>query len=789
MKPLSTGAQIAISIAATEAKFIPSPYLENEHVFLGLCKVEDVLTLDEVEGISENQFNDAKREIQNFSNFLRSCGIDPKTARRRLRVIIKYKQPVESNFTGHRSERCREMFNTAERISDEEGKSKIELKHFFHAIMLNPSSILLELFSNLGLKEIIKASLSKEPTYDETIVMEDIKRETEPIEKEKRTPTPFLNKFGRDLTELARQGKLEPCIGRKAEIKKCAQILLQKRKNNPILVGEAGVGKTCIVEGLAQYIVKPDAHENLRNLRIVEINMGSLIAGTRYRGDFEERLENIIKEASSEPNIILFIDEIHTIVGAGEAAGAPLDAANILKPALARGEIKCIGATTTKEYRRYIEKDAALERRFQVVWVEEPTIEETVEIIKGIRKRFEAHYGIFIPDSVIEIAIELSVKYLPDHRLPDKAIDLIDQACARKALFTLTPGKKFEESNGLTVTDIAQVLSERCRIPVKELTEDEKERLLRMEEYFRQRVMGQEHAIKTVAETIRKAKTGLKDPNKPLGSFLFLGATGTGKTELAKALAEFLFHSEERLIVIDMSEYQEKHSVAKLIGAPPGYVGYEEEGYLTGKVRTNPYSVVLFDEIEKAHPEVLDLLLQILDEGRLTDSHGRKVKFTETIVIMTSNLGVSTLQKVKKIGIVVQDEETKDYDSYEKVIEEAVRKALRPELLNRIQKKIIFYPLSKETMKKILREKFLPELNKKLLFKNIKVSLTEEALDFIVSKGYSEEYGARNLKRAFEQYVEEPLSERILEGNFKEGDAIEVQMEGESLKFNLGISN
>jgi len=634
-------------------------------------------------------------------------------------------------------------------------------------------------------------------------------------EKEKKHPmptktrTPLLERFGRDLTRLAKEGKLLPCIGRKEEMRKVAQILVQKRKNNPILVGDAGVGKTCIIEGLVQRIIEPDASPNVRNFRIIELSMGSIVAGTKYREEFEERLEMLIKEASSDPNIVLFIDEIHTVVGAGAVSDGALDASNILKPALARGTIRCIGATTTAEYRKHIEKDSALERRFQIVWVDEPTREEAVLILKGLKPDFEKYHGLKIPDEVIDKAVEFSMRYLTDFRLPDKAIDIIDQACARKVLKTISPVKLKEDTNveEITLEDVARVVSERCRIPIENLTEEESERLIKMEKYLSKRIFGQDHAVKEVAETIRSAKAGLKDPKKPIGVFLFLGTNGTGKTELAKTLAEFLFYDENRLITFDMSEYQEKYSISKLIGAPPGYVGYDEEGQLTSKVRTNPYSVILFDEIEKACPEVFDIFLQIFDEGRLTDAHGRKVNFSEAVIILTSNIGSSlaaikrrigfenlktekaeTITSKKKTGVSHEkdriEEPSEKWKSYTEQIFQAINTIFRPEFLNRIQKKIVFYPLNGETVKLIIN-KIAKELNQLLSSKGIEIVLSDSAIDFLMKKGYNEAYGAREMKRTFEQYISEPLSQMILKGKVKSGQVLRVSSSGDAIQFEI----
>ena len=602
----------------------------------------------------------------------------------------------------------------------------------------------------------------------------------------KRSRTPYLDKFGKDYTKLAREGRLETAIGRRGEIRKVAQILVQRKKNNPILVGDAGVGKTCIVEGLAHHIVQPDAPESIRSLKIIELGMGALVAGTKYRGDFEERLDMLLKEASSDPNIVLFFDEVHLMVGAGASGEGGMDAANILKPALARGEIKCIGATTTAEYHKFIEKDAALERRFQIVWVDEPTPKEAVQILRGIRPKYEEYYGISIPDEAIEAAVSLSVRYLPDFRLPDKAIDLIDQACSAILLGTVSGEKAAEakEDRTLKAGDVAAVVSVRCRIPVEELTAEESERLLAMEDFLRERIVGQDHAVKAVSETIRRTKAGLKDPQKPIGVFLFLGSTGIGKTELAKALAGFLFCDESRLVAIDMSEYQEKHTVSRLLGAPPGYVGHEQEGILSQKIRANPYSVVVFDEVEKAHPAIFDIFLQIFDEGRLTDSHGRRINFTETIIILTSNLGTgkAVRHRQRHIGFGQEaggggDAETQkaeqDRSEYEAGVFAAVSSALRPELLNRIDQKIVFYPLGRDAVRTII-DKIGARVNERLAGRGIGIVLEEGARDFLMEKGYSEAYGAREMVRAFETHITKPLSQQILEGSIKRGDKVVI---------------
>ena len=797
MSDLSIASKIAFSFSVFEAQALGSEYVDSEHLFIGLCKVEDILNVgkESVRGISDKEWQDAKKETKEFRDFLLSNGLDPVKTRRRLRKILSEVQKGKKEFSGHRSKRCKEAFAKAETMSRTDGKAFILLRHLFLAVLSQHSPQIERLFLEFSLKiNDFQKDYPKEQDEGGKRATDDEKPEEVELQSNKESKTPFLDKFGRDITKLAIEGKLDPVIGRKDEIKKVVQILIQKRKNNPILVGDAGTGKTCIVEGLAQRIVAPNSPENIRNLRIVEISMGGIVAGTKYRGEFEEKLEKIVKEASSDPNIVLFIDEIHTAVGAGSVEGNTLDASNILKPALARGEIKCIGATTTGEYRKYIEKDPAFARRFQIVWVDEPTREEAVEILKGIRPKFEEYHKVKISDEAIEKTVELSMKYLTDLRLPDKAIDIIDQACARKILKTISHFEKSRKREVITAGDVLKVVSEMTRIPMDSLTEDEKERLLRMEDYLRKRVMGQEHAIKEVSDTTRMAKLELKAPNKPLAVFLFVGATGTGKTELAKAIADFLFHNENRLLVFDMSEYQEKHAIARLIGAPPGYVGHEEEGELTSKVRTYPYSVVLFDEIEKAHPDIFDIFLHIFDEGRLTDSHGRRVSFSETVIILTSNAG-SDLARVedggkKVVGFDIEkqidtNEKEDKWKEYEKQILQALSIAFRPDFLNRIQKKIIFYPLDKDTVKEILEKKLLKAFNEQISVKGIKVSLSDSAKDFLIEKGYSEIYGMREMQRIFDQYITETISKMILKNEVKQGQILEVSVSNGTMHFRI----
>jgi ATP-dependent Clp protease ATP-binding subunit ClpC len=655
-----------------------------------------------------------------------------------------------------------------------------------------------------------------------------------PQKSEKKSKTPALDHFCRDLTQLAAAGELDPTIGRQKEIERVMEVLSRRKKNNPVLIGEPGVGKTAIVEGLAQLIASGNCPDALKDHRVLALDMAAVIAGTKYRGQFEERLKAVMNEIAQNRNIILFIDELHTLVGAGAAEGA-IDASNMLKPALARGELQCVGASTLNEYRKYIEKDGALERRFQTVIVDPPTLEETIEILKGLRKRYEDHHRIVIPDESLDAAAKLSERYITDRFLPDKAIDVIDEAGARARIGAQVPppevaelkakleainrekeaavrDQNFERAAALrdqerdlqgqilaqqeawekerqtrrpvvAEEDVAFIVSRWTGIPVTRLQEAESSRLLRMEEELHLQVVGQDEAIRAISRAIRRSRAGLKDPRRPIGSFVFSGPTGVGKTELARALARFLFADAQALIRVDMSEYMEKFSVSRLIGAPPGYVGYEDSGTLTKAVRRKPYAVVLLDEIEKAHPDVFNILLQVLDEGRLTDNYGRMIDFKNTVVIMTSNVGARDITKTSSLGFVHQGPEGQFERIAEKVKDE-INKTFNPEFLNRLDDVIVFHPLSREHIAQIVAI-VLKELMGRLSDEELTLRLTESATDFLVRHGYDEHYGARPLKRAIQRYIEDPLSEKILLGEFSRGDEIEVDTapDGQHLQF------
>ena len=649
-----------------------------------------------------------------------------------------------------------------------------------------------------------------------------------------KTKTPSLDEFGTDLTLAAQEQRLDPVVGREKEIERVIQILARRTKNNPVLIGEPGVGKTAVVEGLAARIVNSEVPDILEGKKVIQLDMGLLVAGTKYRGEFEERLKKIMDEIRQAGNIILIIDEMHTLIGAGAAEGA-IDAANILKPALSRGEIQVIGATTLEEYRKYVEKDSALERRFQPIIIEEPSVEDTIEIIKGLKPKYEEHHKLKISDEAIVAATELSYKYITERFLPDKAIDIIDEAASKLRIQTsaLPPegkelekqlkavikqkedairNQEFETASNLrddeadlkekirelsvkwredneenkpvvTAEQVAQVVSMMTGIPTTKITEGESERLLKLEETLHKRVIGQDQAVVALSKAIRRARVGLKSPNRPIGSFIFSGPTGVGKTELAKALAEAVFGSEDNMIRVDMSEFMEKHSTAKLIGSPPGYVGYDDGGHLTEIIRKKPYSVILFDEIEKAHPDVFNIMLQIFDDGRLTDSKGRHINFKNTIIIMTSNVGASMITSTSKLGFSVADDEQKDkYERLKDTVMEEMKKAFRPEFLNRIDDIIVFAHLSKSEIREIV-DLMLNDLFKRLASQNLTIEVTDEVKDYLGEAGYSEAYGARPLRRLIQKRIEDGLAEEILSGKYKPGDKIILKLKDQKIVF------
>ncbi len=783
----SPSIDISWSLAEAEAAHAGFSEIGIAHFWVGVCKAVEVSVsellkagnpeLQAMEGQVEADFLEVREAFS-------GAGLSPKLLRRAIRAELgkrsgKFARPL------HRSPTLREVFKQGAALASVDG-GRLRPAHLVVALVEQWEPVVSTAVTKLGHDpdEVLRGLSAR-------LIGERQKtpRPKTQDEKMREKKDSALLRFGRDLTELAAKGALPPLIGRRAEMLKITQILLQSRKNNLILVGEPGVGKTGIVEGFAQLLAEGKLPDALGRPAVIEISLTSLVAGTKYRGEFEERLEAVVREASQEPKPILFIDEIHLLLGAGSASGS-MDAANILKPALARGAIRVIGATTIREYRQTIEKDGALERRFHAVRIEEPSADEAVAILLALRPRLEAHHGVALEEAALRAAVEWSVRYLPDFRLPDKALDLVDQACAAVRFATLSPQKGrdglslFRAGTGcpshLLVVgreEIAAALAARCGIPVGTLTADEGARLMALEDDLGRRVKGQPEAISAVAEAVRLARAGLKKPRRPVGVFLFVGPSGTGKTELAKALAENLFHDERRLIRFDMSEFMEEHSVAKLIGSPPGYVGHDEGGQLSDAIRTHPYSVVLFDEIEKAHPKILDLFLQIFDEGTLTDSQGRKCDFRESVIILTSNLGTGGVVK-RRMGFGAEEEEHRQ-DACAPV-EDAIRKALRPELVNRLTKVVHFKPLELETAREILG-KLVAEFNRRLADRNVTVALDDSAEELIVREGFSKEYGARNLERVLDRLLGTLIAEALLGGEISDREEVRVMAKGSML--------
>ncbi len=752
MAEYTVGALLCWHVAALEARAAEHGTIKPTHLFIGLCAAcemsfEDIMTAVG-EGASLDQVPAVQTQLEELRRVFLKAGVDVKATRRRLREVMGKEGMVPPDGVMHRDEKTKGFFARGEAIAVGTDGKILRPVHLLWALCEDTEQPWNAVMSELGAShaELLETAEMAGRSATPADIPVDVPAGSahEPLGGKTRrdSKTPLLDRFGRDITALARDGKLTPTIGRKTEILRLGQVLLQRLMRNAILVGDAGVGKTCIVEGLAQRLAGDDVtYEPLKNKRIIEISAASLVMGTKYRGEFEERLQGIIAEVTADPNIILFIDEFHTLMGAGAAGDGNMDAADILKPVLSRGDIQCIGATTTREYRRYIEKDTAFQSRFEVVWVEEPIHDDAIEILRGWRETIEAHYSLKISDEALEAAVRMSVRYLTDQRLPRKAMNLIDRACSRAILDTFSAAGASAMIGRL---QIARVVANETGIPIEQIigeTDHEgggEQRLLQMEAVLHQRVKGQDEAVTAVSEAIRTARAGLKDPNRPLGVFLFLGPTGTGKTELAKALAEFLFGSEDRIVRLDMSEFAERHTTARLIGSPPGYVGYDEEGQLTGPIRTHPYSVVLLDEIEKASPEVHQLFLQVFDDGRLTDAKGNPVSFREAIIIMTSNLGVSI---PRGIGFDTGDTGADMAALRERTLEE-VRKVLRPELRNRIQRTVVFDPLTRPVIREII-DKIVGNVMARIAHRGITMTLDDSAYELLMQEGFDESYGAR----------------------------------------------
>ena len=804
-------ARAAIGLAVETAETLGHNYVGTEHLLIGLLREEN--------GVA--------------SRVLDANGVK---AEKVLELVNQLISPSQSVGTAERSTYTPGARRVLENSYREAVRFKAPLigtEHLLIAMIRESDSVAVRLLNTMGVSiqriylEVLSAMGEDAPAGKEEL-------QSGRSSGRGQANTPTLDNYSRDLTALAREGRLDPVIGRESEIRRLIQILSRRTKNNPCLIGEPGVGKTAVVEGLAQMIAGGDVPEMIARKRVMTLDLSGMVAGSKYRGEFEERIKNVLAEVREDGEVLLFIDEIHTIIGAGGAEGA-IDASNILKPSLARGEVQLIGATTIEEYRKYIEKDAALERRFQPVTVEEPGEEEAIAILKGLRPRYEAHHKVTITDNALVAAVRLSARYINDRFLPDKAIDLIDEASSKVRLTVyVEPGEikelekdiaamekqkeaaikaeayekageikrkqgkkrekiekirakwqKEKESRKLIVDEgeIADVVSGWTKIPVRKLEEGEAERLKKLEEILHGRVVGQEEAVSAVAKAIRRGRVGLKDPKRPIGSFLFLGPTGVGKTELCKALAEAMFGTENALIRVDMSEYMEKHSVSKMIGSPPGYVGYDEGGQLSEKVRRNPYSVILFDEIEKAHPDVFNVLLQVLDDGHITDAQGRKIDFKNTILIMTSNAGAENIVSPKRLGFASSDDAGERYKFMKDRVMEEVKRLFKPEFLNRIDEVIVFHQLTQEHMKDIVNI-MLGSIEKRTIRQmNLKLQVSDGAKAFLVEKGYDEKYGARPLRRAIQNHLEDKLAEAVLYGEVKAGDEVAVDRDGEALVF------
>ena len=806
-------AKTAVKYAEKTARRYKHSYIGTEHLLAGL--------LHEEEGTA--------------GMVLRDMGISEE---RLMEMIRKLIAPEESNvLTADRAgytPRATRMLEGAVEEADDLRSEKIGTEHLLLAMLREVDCMGTRLLHTMGanirkLQNEVLAAMGEE-------VANPRDNGNARSRNEAATGTPTLDQYSRDLTEMARQGVMDPVVGREDEIGRVIQILSRRTKNNPCLIGEPGVGKTAVVEGLAQRITQGLVPEKMKNRRLVVLDLSGMVAGSKYRGEFEERIKKVIAEVMEHPGILLFIDELHTIIGAGGAEGA-LDASNILKPSLSRGEIQIIGATTIEEYRKHIEKDAALERRFQPVTVEEPTQEQAVEILKGLRPYYEKHHGVTITDEALEAAVKMSIRYIADRHLPDKAIDLMDEASSRVQLtgITVPPQLKEVEQNlhalaekkeeairegdfsrarelqegqkeleesyeklkkrqeqryknkkmQVTEENIAQILSSWTKIPVQKLAQKESKRLASLEKELHKRVIGQEEAVEAVAKAIKRGRVGLKDPARPIGSFLFLGPTGVGKTELSKALAETVFGSEQAMIRVDMSEYMEKHSVSKLIGSPPGYVGYEEGGQLSEKIRRNPYSVILFDEIEKAHPDVFNILLQVLDDGHITDAQGRKVDFKQTCIIMTSNAGAQSIVEPKRLGFSQGEDKKKDYEDMKRGVMEEVRRIFKPEFLNRVDEILVFHMLDKQEIRQIVNilVKKLEKRCKEQL--DIELVVRNSVKDYLAENGFDSKYGARPLKRAIQNKLEDRMAEEILDGKIHRGDRVIVSVSKKVIKFSV----